>query len=1206
MNGKPSEPHRREREIFLEALDRTDPDERAAYLDAACARKPDLRKAVEELLLHQEEDSFMASPVIPRLSSNSALEEHQDTSTQTNICERPGDQIGHYRLLQMIGEGGAGVVFMAEQQTPVRRRVALKVLKPGMDTKTVVARFESERQALALMDHPNIAKVLDAGSTANGRPFFVMELVRGIRITEYCDQNRLPARERLELFIKVCHAIQHAHQKGIIHRDLKPSNILVTLHDGVPVPKVIDFGIAKAIDQRLTDKTFFTEFHAFIGTPAYVSPEQAEMSGLDIDTRTDIYSLGVLLYEILIGKTPFDGQKLLSSGLDGMRRTIREEEPTPPSTRFRLLPEAEQTTTAQRRQAEPARLAGLLRGELDWIILKALEKDRTRRYPTANDMAMDVQRYLNNEPIIAHPPSPTYRFQKLIRRNRLLFAAGGAFALALLIGLVVSTWQFLEKNEAYHRAVTAEGEQGRLRRNAEEARIRAERLAIAARGRAYAADMNLVQQALMVNNLGRAQDLLNRQLPDGSFGIGEGGMPASTTLNPQLSSDLRGWEWRYLWQQCRSDALFTLCQLPNEISAVSVSHDGRWVALGEYRDRGTSIWDLRARREITRFPAGESSEYLAFSPAASILAFFSAPPQKKDTVSGISSGRIQLWDVEARRLVRDISVDPTCQGLAFSKDGTRLFSASGNSEYTIFSVEEGSITGSVSLPGSFPDEGKSPVTPIAVNGDLSIVAHPLGGGRIRVVNLETGQEIWTATAAEESVTALAISTDGSLLASGSGFVESTVRLWDVATGRELARMEGHRTYVRALQFWPDGETLASASGDQTIHLWNLRGLKILPQLSSPQAPVSGRTKDAWPRRPGGPRMNELHPYATLRGHRQEVWSLALCPDQTTLVSGSKDGTVCVWDTSTLVRKQTYATLPVPVRTWCFLDGGQSIVSLDDQGGVTAWHGSDYQQSQSLFEVGSKPGIAHFSLDGRYLAISAPEGSISIWDVSQGTLLREIAAEKDRELPLTFLRNSSRIFTRNIHTSRYRERDVITGQEIRHWQLPTSASSWLQEVSSDGDWVFSLYNEGSAKLHHLPSNQQYQLAFNLEQISGAAFSPNGRWLAVVSILGFGQLWDTETAQMMAELGGFLQGTHSVTFSPDSQRLAIGSNGNEAVKIWDVENQQELVTLPGQGSMFRATKFSPDGNILTSCNSQGILHIWRAPSFEEINASAPPED
>lgn len=353
-------------------------------------------------------------------------------------------------------------------------------------------------------------------------------------------------------------------------------------------------------------------------------------------------------------------------------------------------------------------------------------------------------------------------------------------------------------------------------------------------------------------------------------------------------------------------------------------------------------------------------------------------------------------------------------------------------------------------------------------------------------------------------------------------------------------------------------------------------------------------------------MNELHPYATLRGHRQEVWSLALCPDQTTLVSGSKDGTVCVWDTSTLVRKQTYATLPAPVRTWCFLDGGQSIVSLDDQGGVTAWHGSDYQQSQSLFEVGSKPGIAHFSLDGRYLAISAPEGSISIWDVSQGTLLREIAAEKDRELPLTFLRNSSRIFTRNIHTSRYRERDVITGQEIRHWQLPTSASSWLQEVSSDGDWVFSLYNEGSAKLHHLPSNQQYQLAFNLEQISGAAFSPNGRWLAVVSILGFGQLWDTETAQMLAELGGFLQGTHSVTFSPDSQRLAIGSNGNEAVKIWDVENQQELVTLPGQGSMFRATKFSPDGNILTSCNSQGILHIWRAPSFDEINASAPLED
>jgi serine/threonine protein kinase len=408
-----------------------------------------LRERVEKLLRAQEEvGAFMAQP------------SRKPRRADIPLMEKPGDKIGRYRLLQQIGEGGCGVVYMAEQQEPVRRRVALKIIKLGMDTRQVVARFEAERQALALMDHPNIARVLDAGATESGRPYFVMELVRGIKLTEFCDQKKLSTRERLVLFISVCQAVQHAHQKGIIHRDLKPSNILVTTIDGVAVPKVIDFGIAKATsNQALTDRTLFTAFEQFIGTPAYMSPEQAEMSGVDVDTRSDIYSLGVLLYELLTSRTPFEQKELLAAGLDGMRRAIRDQEPPRPSARLSTMSADVLTTTAQHRHTEPPNLVHLVRGDLDWIVMKCLEKDRARRYETANGLAADIRRHLENEPVAASPPGAGYRLRKFVKRNRGRVAAAGLMLVALLVGIAGTTWGMIQAERA-RRAASGGGTPG--------------------------------------------------------------------------------------------------------------------------------------------------------------------------------------------------------------------------------------------------------------------------------------------------------------------------------------------------------------------------------------------------------------------------------------------------------------------------------------------------------------------------------------------------------------------------------------------------------------------------------------------------------------------------------------------------------------------------------------------------------------------------
>src|SRR5262249_17774642 len=425
------------------------PDELAAFLDGACGSDAALRARVDNLLKsHAHAGSFLRKPLA--------------ATVDEPISERPGTRVGPYKLLQQIGEGGMGVVYMAEQEQPIRRKVALKIIKPGMDSKQVVARFEAERQALAMMDHTNIARVFDAGTTESGRPYFVMELVHGVPITEYCDANKLTPRERLELYLPVCHAIQHAHQKGVIHRDIKPSNILVTMYDDKPVPKVIDFGVAKAIEQRLTEKTLFTQYGVLVGTFEYMSPEQAEMNAFGVDTRSDIYALGVLLYELLTGSTPLERKRLREAAFDEIRRIIKEEEPQRPSVR--LSTTATLAKVAEARKTEPAKLSRQMRGELDWVVMKCLEKDRSRRYDTARGLAKDVERVLKDEPVEARPPSAWYRLRKAARRNRAALTVGGVVAAAVVLGTAATLWQASVARE--HRAMAAKAEQDRIEADA--------------------------------------------------------------------------------------------------------------------------------------------------------------------------------------------------------------------------------------------------------------------------------------------------------------------------------------------------------------------------------------------------------------------------------------------------------------------------------------------------------------------------------------------------------------------------------------------------------------------------------------------------------------------------------------------------------------------------------------------------------------------
>jgi len=715
-------------------------------------------------------------------------------------AERPGDRIGRYKLLQKIGEGGCGLVYMAEQEEPVRRRVALKIIKLGMDTRQVIARFEAERQALAMMDHPNIAKVFDAGSTERpltpslspiagegarragerepgiphpefrtlhlsaGRPFFVMELVRGVKITDYCDEKKFTTSQRLELFMQVCRAVQHAHQKGIIHRDLKPSNILVSTNDGIAVPKVIDFGIAKATTgEPLTNKTVFTAFEQFIGTPAYMSPEQAIVTSLDVDTRTDIYALGVLLYELLTGQTPFDPKELMQAGLEAMRRAICDREPERPSTRLSTLPGDSLSTTAQRRGLDAPKLLSQLRGDLDWIVMKCLEKDRARRYETANGLATDVQRHLNNEPVLARPPTTAYRLRKFVRRNKLAFATGAAILTTLVLGIFVSTWQAVVATRARTTAQIAarQAQQAQLseaeqRQKATAARDAAQDQEMRARRNAYVANIALAYEAFQKGRLGRARELL--QKASDAAAVPE----SAVTGEDSRTKDLRGWEWRYLWSQTRGDDLFILGRHEPTAQVALWMPDGvRAVSCGN--DRCVKLWQVDERRLLNQLNFPDRPNGLALSPDGRRLAI------------GLDGGRVSLWDASNLQEIWQAQLPHPIGNIAYSPDG-QMIAVAGGDRVSVLWTRDGTLRRSAgAVDGRWSWYSFKRGTAFSPDSN-SLVFCLMNQREVRVLDLKEGTEQVLPMAESFNVLVLVFSPDGHKLASGGG--DGIITIWD--------------------------------------------------------------------------------------------------------------------------------------------------------------------------------------------------------------------------------------------------------------------------------------------------------------------------------------------------------------------------------------------------------------------------------------------
>ncbi len=1110
-----------EEEILAEAM-ALPPAERGSYLDRECLNQPALRQRIEARLTREPAGSD---------DPNDPTQVREGPRPVFPNDEGPGARIDNYTLLEKIGEGGFGVVYVAEQKEPVRRRVALKIIKLGMDTRQVVARFEAERQALALMDHPNIAMVFDAGATETGRPYFIMELVLGVPITEFCDQHKLPTRQRLELFLTVCRAIQHAHQKGIIHRDIKPSNVLVASHEGVPTPKVIDFGIAKAVTGRLTEATLHTGLQQFVGTPAYMSPEQAELGAADIDTRSDIYSLGVLLYELLTGRTPFESQDLLKEGLDATRRAVREIEPPRPSTRLGALDRETLAVTARRHATEAGSLVQQIRGDLDWIVMRCLEKERARRYETANGLAVDVTRHLNNEPVAARPPSTAYRIGKAFRRNKLAFSAAAVVVVALLTAVSVSTGAAIKARKAQREAENARA--GEMKQVAEA--LKAQKIAEVERARAeeqrkiadqkeaeaqhdrYLAYIRLAQRALDEGDLGEARELLARFRPSP-------GKP-----------DPRGWEWRFLWQLSQGDEIATLGNHDSRVFGITLSTEGN-IAASCDAGGGIRVWDLGARKEVGAMRQAGRLNAISFQPSGNLLA------------TAGEEHFVCLWSLTALAEESRLPHADWIRSLAFFPDGRRLATLCADGGVHIWDVPNRREIANWPIPRperySYDDLAVSP------DGEHIAVS---SRGVLQLLHATTGNSLQIA-ADQGSITTLRFSPDGKLLISAGW--DKRLRVYEVGTGSEITNIVAHHSWICSAAFTSNGSRLVTAGGDQALSIWDTRD---------------------WSR------------VAVLKGHLDELGAVAASPDGKSIVSGGKEGAVKLWPLAPRPKQPVALKMPVaPYRNWSADD--KFLLTYDFNNEVSVLESTAFRRVARFRLSGPSPRDLTLSADGELLAVGARGGILQLWRTTSGKKFAEVSAPGQD--PLAFSAGNSRLLTRAPSSSLCKIWSVTNLDLLASVDAPQDKDS-RTVISPDGNWLAAGRESGLVTVWRLSGAPERTIfAAHRGYVYNLAFSKDSGMLATAGEDGFVRLWRPGSTNCVARLRAGLLASRAVAFPPDNHHLFTGDDDGH-VRLWDLSSFMEILSLPTEGSWITDIMWIDDDSLqIYGINGDSR---WHAPPF-----------